>query len=111
MLVYREIQLRITIFSLALHLQVNIKTLNITRKIIQVDPPLKAESRKFLKNCKLTSYAIIFYQRIIFPIIKVVFREKRESYLFYYNAIFKDSVLFKCTQSSIEIDVIVVKNF
>ena len=33
----------------------------------------------------------------------------REFNLFYYNAIFKDRVLFRKTQSSIEIDVIVVK--
>ena len=39
----------------------------------------------------------------------LVFQEKREFHLFYYNAIFKDRMLFKWTQSSIEIDVIVVK--
>ena len=40
--------------------------------------------------------------------MKLVFREKREFHLFYYNVIFKDRVLFKSTQWSI--DVTVVKN-
>ena len=65
--------------------------------------------RKFLKNCQLTSYLVIFGQRTFFSITKLVFREKRESYLLSNNVIFKDRVLFKWTQSSIEIDVIVVK--
>ena len=42
-------------------------------------------------------------------IIKLVLWGKCEFNLFYYNAIFKDRVLFRKTQSSIEIDVIVVK--
>ena len=44
-----------------------------------------------------------------FSTIKLVFQGKRELYLFYYNAISKGPVLFKSTQSSIEIDVIVVE--
>ena len=54
---------------------------------------------------------LIFGQRTFFSIIKIAFRGKPEFYLFYYNAIFKDGVLFKQTQSSIEIDVIVVKKY
>ena len=50
-----------------------------------------------------------FGQRISFSIIKLVFRRKREFYLFEFNAIFKSRVIFKQTQSSIEIDVIVAK--
>ena len=42
--------------------------------------------------------------------MKLVFREKHEFYLFYYDTIFKDHVLFRQTQSRIEIDAIVVKN-
>ena len=41
--------------------------------------------------------------------MKLVFQEKSESYLFCYNAILKDRILFKQTYPSIEIDVIVVK--
>ena len=41
----------------------------------------KGESKKFLKNCQLTSYAIIFDQTTFFPMIKLVFRGKREFYL------------------------------
>ena len=41
----------------------------------------------------------------------ICFPRKREFHLFYYNAIFKDRVSFKLTQSSIEIDVIVVKKY
>ena len=41
-------------------------------------------------------------------VVKLTFRGKHESYLFHYNAILKDRV-FKKTQSSIEIDVMVVK--
>ena len=53
---------------------------------------------------------MIFAQRIFFSIIKLVFREKHEFYLLYYNAtIHKDRVLLKLTRSSIEINVIVVK--
>ena len=48
-------------------------------------------------------------QRTFFSIIKLVSRGKREFYLFYYKAFLKDRVLFKKTQPSIEIDVIVVK--
>ena len=42
----------------------------------------------------LTSYAIIFGQRTFFSIMKLVFRGKREFYLFCYS-IFKDRVLLK----------------
>ena len=52
---------------------------------------------------------MIFGQRTFFSIIKPVIREKREFHLVYYNAVFKDRVLFRQTQPSIEIDVIVVK--
>ena len=62
-----------------------------------------------MKNCQLTSYGIIFGQRSLFSFIKLAFREKLEFYLLYYNAIFKDCILFKETQSGIKIDVIVVK--
>ena len=68
----------------------------------------KGESKKFLKNCQLTSYAIIFDQTTFFPMIKLVFRGKREFYLLL-KRILKDRVLLKRTQSSIEIDVIAVK--
>ena len=36
-------------------------------------------------------------------------KKKRGFYLFYYNVIFKDCVLFKYNKSSVGIDVIVVK--
>ena len=36
-----------------------------------------------------------FGRRTFFSIIKLVFQGKREFYLFYYHAIFKDPVLFK----------------
>ena len=55
----------------------------------------KGERKKFLKNCQFTSYAIIFGQKTFFSIIKLVFRGKSGFYLFCYNAIFKDRVLFK----------------
>ena len=41
--------------------------------------------------------------------MKLVLQGKREFCLFCYNAILKDRVLFKKTQSSIETDVTVVK--
>ena len=66
-------------------------------------------NNKFKKNCKLTSYTKIFGQRTFFFIVKLVFREKCEFYLFCDNTILKDCVLFKQTQLSIEIDIIVVK--
>ena len=55
----------------------------------------KGERKKFLKNDSLTSYEIIFDQKTFFSIIKLVFLGKHECYLFYYNVIFKDRVLFK----------------
>ena len=74
-----------------------------------MDGPLKENERKFLKNCQLSSYAIIFGHRTFFLIIKLGFRGKSEFYLFFNNAILKDCVLFHWTQLSIEIDVTVVK--
>ena len=56
---------------------------------------LKGERNKFLKNCQVTSYTIIFGKRTFFSIIKLAFWEKLEFYLFYCNAIFKDRVLIK----------------
>ena len=60
---------------------------------------------------KLLTYFVCdnIAERAFFPIIKLVSPGKREFYLFYYNAIFKDSMLFKQTQSSTEIDFMVVK--
>ena len=51
---------------------------------------------------------IIFVLKTFFFIIKLVFPEK-QSYLFYYNYVFKDKILFKYTQLNIEVDTIVVK--
>ena len=50
---------------------------------------------KILNGKVFTSYAIIFGPITFFSIIKLVSREKREFYLFCYNAVFKDSVAFK----------------
>ena len=55
---------------------------------------IKENVRKF-KKLLITSYAIIFGQRTFISIIKLVFRGKRELYLFYDTAILKDRVLFK----------------
>ena len=74
-----------------------------------MDGPLKENERKIFKNCQLSSYAIIFGHRTFFLIIKLIFRGKSEFYLFCYNAILKDCVLFYWTQLSIKIDVTVVK--
>ena len=52
---------------------------------------------------------MILGQRPFFFIIKFVFREKPEFYLFYYHSILKDRVLFEQTGPSIEIYVNVVK--
>ena len=51
--------------------------------------------RNLKKNYSFTFYTIIFGQRAFIPIIKFVFQEKHEFYLFYYNTIFKDYALFK----------------
>ena len=51
----------------------------------------------------------IWSENFLFLIIKPDFQVKLEFYLFYYNAFFKDCILFKWTRSSIEIDTIVVK--
>ena len=51
----------------------------------------------------------LFGQKTFFSITELVFRGKRDFFLFYYNAVFKDCVLFKQTQGIIEIDVIVVE--
>ena len=49
------------------------------------------ERKKYLKNCQLSSYVIIFGQVTFFSVKKLVFPEKRDSYLFYYhNTIIKD---------------------
>ena len=56
---------------------------------------LKAEHKKVSKICQLTFYAIMFGQGTFFFIKKLFSRGKREFYLLYYNAIFKDRVLFK----------------
>ena len=45
---------------------------------------------KFLRNCYLTSYVIIFGQITFFSIIKLDFPGRHGFYLFYYNAILKD---------------------
>ena len=58
--------------------------------------------KKFLKNCWLTFYAMIFVQNTSFSIIRFVFREKWELYLFCVNAIFKDHILFQQTQANTE---------
>ena len=65
-------------------------------------------NREPKKLKKLTSYVIIFGLKTFFSIIKHVFPEK-QSYLFYYNYVFKDKILFKYTQLNIEVDTIVVK--
>ena len=54
---------------------------------------LKENVRNFKKM--LISYAITFGQRTFFSIIKLVFQRKHEFYLFSYNGIFKDCILFK----------------
>lgn len=58
--------------------------------------------KKFLKNCWLTFYAMIFVQNTSFSIIRFVFQEKWELYLFCVNAIFKDHILFQQTQANTE---------
>ena len=71
----------------------------------------KGEGNKFLKNWLLSSYAAVVCQKTFFSIVKLILREKDVFYLFYYNVIFKDRVLFKYTRSSIEVDVIVDKKY
>ena len=66
--------------------------------------------KKFFKTVNLLVYAIIFGRKTFFFIIKLVFRGKGRFYLFYYNAICKEPLSFRKNQSSIEIDVVVVKN-
>ena len=53
------------------------------------------EKEFFLKENVRNFYAIISGHRTFFSIIEFVFRGKRGFYLFYYNAIFRDRVLFK----------------
>ena len=65
--------------------------------------------RKFFKNCQLSFYTIIFGRKTVFLVIKLVFRGISGFYLFYYNAILKDCVLFNWIQLSIEVDITVVK--
>ena len=55
----------------------------------------KGEGINLKKNCELISYAIIFCQKTLFSIIELVFRERREFYLFCCNVILKDRVSFK----------------
>ena len=69
---------------------------------------LKGNVRNFSETVNLL---LVFGQRTLFSIIKLVFREKREFYLFCYNVVSKDHVVFKKTQPSIEIDIIVVKKY
>ena len=71
----------------------------------------KGEGKKFLKSWLLSSYAAVFCQKTFFSIVKLILREKDVFYLFYYNVIFKDRILFKYTRSSIEVDVIVDKKY
>ena len=71
----------------------------------------KADRKKVLKNCYLPSHAITFGQKTFSSIIKLVLRGKHESYLFYYNPILKDHLLFKSNQPRIETDVIEVKKY
>ena len=54
----------------------------------------KLKRNASITNCQLTSNSIVFGQRTFFSIIKLVFREKHQYYLFYYNLIFKCCVLF-----------------
>ena len=56
---------------------------------------LKKNRPVVLIMTQLTSYTILFGQKTFFSIIKVVFLGKREFYLFFYNAIFKDRLLIK----------------
>ena len=53
----------------------------------------KGKRKKFKKNCQLNSYAITFGQRTFFSIKKLVFPEKCEFYLFYYNAIHRSHII------------------
>ena len=69
----------------------------------------KGERKKFKKNCQLNSYAIAFGQRLPF-LSKNLFSEKNVSFIYFIITLFIDRILFKNTQSSIKIDVIVVKN-
>ena len=69
---------------------------------------LKKNVRNFWKTVDLL-LTIIFGQRTFFSSIKLVFQGQCQFYLFYYDTIFKYRVLFKKAQSSIEIDIIVVK--
>ena len=70
---------------------------------------IKGERKNFLK--KILSFLLCnnIWERTFFSIVNFFFREKHEFYLFYYGAIFKDGVLFKQTQSSLETDVIALK--
>ena len=59
--------------------------------LLQKAMSFTGERKKFLKNCQLSSYVIIFGQVTFFSVKKLVFSEKRDSYLFYYhNTIIKD---------------------
>ena len=75
---------------------------NFTQQI-KLFPPIRCaikfreirKRKKFLKNCYLTFSAIIIGQRTFFSVIKLVFWEIYEFYLFCCNVIFKDRILFK----------------
>ena len=70
---------------------------------------MNIESNYLLFYKLFSPFFPLFGQRTFFSITELVFRGKRDFYLFYYNAIFKDSALFKQTQGIIEIDVIVAE--
>ena len=70
---------------------------------------LKENVRNFYKTVELLLIRLYLVRELFF-LSENLFWGKREFYLFYYNAILEDCVLFKKTQSIIEIDVIVVKN-
>ena len=69
----------------------------------------KGERKNFLQNCWTTTHATVFRQRTFFSIIKLVWRETWVLFILL-QCYFERRVLFKKTQSSIEIDVIVDKN-
>ena len=74
---------------------VDSSTFGFNKYNFEIKSGFKGVRQKFLKNCYLPSYAIIFGQRTFVSFIKLDFWEKREFYLFYYSAFLKDHVLFK----------------
>ena len=81
-------------FSVIIRLECTV--LFVLMKTVKLLLFFKGERKKLLKNC-------------FFSVIKLVFRGERECYLFCYYVIFRYCVFFRYTQSSIEIEVIVVK--